>query len=111
MKPDEQKINTLEELKENWQRLKKELSDHLQDEITSCELDNQFEEPIWDMPVVDSKSVMMLSPVVERLTGRKIKPEWIKPGGYEDVDEAIVHLMQQIETSFQPDNGVDKNDR
>lgn len=69
-------------------------------EMSSFTADDE-ESDIWETPVVDSKTVVKLSPIVEELTGKKIKPEWIKCGGYESVEEAVEHLVKQIELDFE----------
>lgn len=66
-------------------------------EMSDFETDNEDEEDLWTTPLVDSKSVIKLSPIVEEMTGQKIKPEWIKPGGYDSLEDAISHLVQQLE--------------
>lgn len=86
-------------------KLKDSLANRLEEEIL-MDGDMQFEPKSEDeaslfaTPIVDSKTVMKLSPVVEAMTGKKIKPEWIKKGGYDSVDEAIIHLLKQLELDF-----------
>ena len=74
-------------------------------EMSDFETVDENEEDLWDTPLVDSKSVIKLSPIVEEMTGHKIKPEWIKPGGYESLDEAVSHLVQQLELDLQQAKG------
>lgn len=68
--------------------------------------DFEFEEHedknLFETPTVDSKSVIKLSPIIEETTGRKIKPEWIRPGGYDSVEEAVADLIRQIELDLTP---------
>ena len=101
--------NTAETLSlEDFQAVKNELIARLISELEleiemgDFELDDQ-ESDIWETPMVDSKTLVKLSPIVEELTGKKIKPEWIKCGGYESVQEAVSDLVKQIELDF--DNG------
>lgn len=78
--------------------LKAELEKYLEEEI---ECDDFFDDTnLFDTPIVDSKSVMKLSPIVEEYIGIKIKPEWIKCGGYDSLEEAVTHLLSQIEESI-----------
>jgi len=82
--------------------LEEDLTRALEEEVLMAEFENEDEgeEDLWDCASVDSKAVIKLSPIVEEHTGRKVKPEWIKPGGYDSVDEAITHLMEQLELEF-----------
>lgn len=78
-------------------QLIKKLEKRLQEEIDLQEFDNPPEGDLWELPVVDSKTVVKLSPLVEEDTGIKIKNQWIRNGGYDTVDEAINDLIQKIE--------------
>lgn len=86
-------------------KLKDSLANRLEEEIL-MDGDMQFEptsddeSSLFATPVVDSKTIMKLSPAVEAMTGKKIKPEWIKKGGYDSVDEAIADLLKQLELDF-----------
>lgn len=85
--------------------LKDSLATRLEEEIlmngeVQFEPEDEDEAALFATPVVDSKTVMKLSPIVEQMTGKKIKTEWIKNGGYESVDEAIAHLLEQLELDF-----------
>jgi len=82
--------------------LETDLTRALEEEALMAEFENEEEEDLWDCASVDSKAVIKLSPIVEEHTGKKVKPEWIKPGGYDSVDEAITHLMEQLELEFRP---------
>jgi hypothetical protein len=82
--------------------LEADLARALEEEALIAEFENEEEEDLWDCASVDSKAVIKLSPIVEEHTGKKVKPEWIKPGGYDSVDEAITHLMEQLELEFRP---------
>lgn len=44
---------------------------------------------------------MNLSPTVEKHTGSKLDPAWIKCGGYDSVSEAVNHLMEQLELKLE----------
>jgi len=91
---------------EEFHRVKKALVDKLTSrlEIEAALSDFDTEEfgdsDVFDNPGVDSKSVIKLSPIIEEATGEKVKPEWIKPGGYETVGEAVSDLMRQLELNF-----------
>ena len=50
----------------------------------------------WDLPTVDSKTVCKLSPIVEKITGHKLKPKWVRKGGYPSIDEAVSDLVSHI---------------
>lgn len=82
--------------------LETNLTRALEEEALMAEFGNEEEEDLWACASVDSKAVIKLSPIVEEHTGKKVKPEWIKPGGYDSVDEAITHLMEQLELEFRP---------
>jgi len=83
--------------------LSRKITDELEIEIemTDFETADENEEDLWETPVVDSKSVIKLSPIVEQMTGRKIKPEWIKPGGYDSLEDAVIDLVRQLELDLQ----------
>lgn len=85
----------------------KKISDQLEVEIEMAEFEavDENESDLWSTPLVDSKSVIKLSPVVEQMTGHKIKPEWIKPGGYDSLEEAVSHLVQQLELDLRKSEG------
>lgn len=52
---------------------------------------------LLDTPEVDSKTVVQLSPIVEEQTGGiKIKPQWIRKGGYSSIQEAARHVIAEI---------------
>jgi len=84
-------------------RIKSELEVEI--EMSEFETEDENEEDLWNTPLVDSKSVIKLSPIVEEMTGHKIKPEWIKPGGYDSLEEAVSHLVQQLELELQKAEG------
>jgi len=88
-------------------KIKDELSEKIEAELeveidmSDFETEDENEDDLWDTPLVDSKTVIKLSPLVEKVTGHKIKPEWIKPGGYDSVEDAVSHLIQQLELDLQ----------
>lgn len=84
--------------------LSRQLTACLETEAEMNEFDVEEESDLWDGPVVDSKTVVKLSPIVEEITGKKIKPEWIRSGGYNSINEAVTDLINQIELEFRNDN-------
>lgn len=102
---------TLDDFLNIKMKLKDSLASRLEEEILmngdiQFEPKNDDEASLFTTPVVDSKTVMKLSPVIEGMTGKKIKPEWIKNGGYDSVDEAIAHLLKQLELDFSHEGGA-----
>lgn len=113
MENEPNKINlTIEEFHGLKGTLKAQITAQLETEILcqSFEEDDDVDHDsdLWDTPAVDSKTIIKLSPLVEKLTGKKIKPEWIKPGGYDSTDDAVGHLVHQLELSFEQDE-AEKN--
>ena len=53
------------------------------------------------MPVVDSKTVMKLSPDVEELVGIEIDSKWLKKGGYNTNKETIDSLLDSVGKALQ----------
>lgn len=79
-------------------QLIKKLLERLQEEIDLMEFDDPPEGELWDdLPIVDSKTVVKLSPLLEEDTGMKLKNKWIRRGGYDSADEAIKDLIKKIE--------------
>lgn len=79
--------------------LKGQLSSALAKELSDCALPELGSDPnsdLWDLPTVDSKTVCKLSPVVKALVGRRLEPTWIRKGGYDSIDEAVQHLIDQL---------------
>jgi len=68
----------------------------LQKELKDCAWQPEPETDLWDLPTVDSKTVCKLSPIVLEIAGLKLKPKWVRKGGYESVDEAVDDLMAHI---------------
>ena len=49
---------------------------------------------LWDsMPAVDSKAVARTSPIFEEHLGRPLDVQYIRPDGYQSVDDMIRHLV------------------
>ncbi|MCW8875650.1 MAG: hypothetical protein OQJ89_02530 [Kangiellaceae bacterium] len=88
-------------------QLEEALNDKLEEEVELVifESESDDDSDLWETPAVDSKTVIKLSPIVEEITGHKIKPEWIKPGGYDDVAEAVDSLMEQLELELKKNEG------
>lgn len=82
--------------------LKTELTQELKNEVEFSEFETD-KKGLWDTPAVDSKSVIKVSPVVEKYTGKQLKPSWIKCGGYDSVPDAVNHIMEQLELEFDKD--------
>lgn len=106
-------ITTLDEFATVKGALYQSLAVRLEEEVlmngeVPFEPRDEDEAALFATPVVDSKTVMKLSPIVESMTGKKIKPEWIRNGGYESVDEAITHLLEQLELDFSNGEGDEK---
>jgi len=81
--------------------LSAQLSDRLQEEMEmlAFEVNDEANDLYEDLPVVDSKAVVKLSPLVEKMTGRKIDVKWIKNGGYDSKEEAISDLLDKIKAA------------
>lgn len=60
--------------------------------------DADEEDSLWgQIPSVNSKSVAQLNPIAEEEFEIKLKPEqWIKPGGFESIDEAVEAMLDAI---------------
>lgn len=76
--------------------MKAALTAGLEAELKDCAWQPEPNTDLWDLPTVDSKTVCKLSPIVEELTGHKLKAPWIRKGGYSSVDEAVDDLMARI---------------
>jgi hypothetical protein len=95
------KALTLSEFKAREEEIRTALRSALETELLDCaipELGGDASTDLWDLPVVDSKTVVKLSPVLDDLIGHRINPSWIKKGGYSSVDEAVNDLMDKIRT-------------
>lgn len=78
-----------------------QLHERLQEEVDMSEFETKEEDNDLydDLPVVDSKTVVKLSPLVERMTGRKIDIAWIKKGGYDSVSDAVDDLLSHVKNA------------
>lgn len=76
--------------------LKDRLTKDLEREQEDCALPDLAKDPLWDTPAVDSKTVAKLSPAVKELTGESLDPRWIQRGGYQTVEAAVTHILNQI---------------
>lgn len=72
------------------------LKSGLENELKDCAWQPEPDSDLWDLPTVDSKTVCKLSPIVEEMTGHKLRAPWIRKGGYSSVDEAVDDLMARI---------------
>lgn len=81
--------------------LKSELIEELETEVEFAEFETD-NKGLWETPAVDSKSVVKLSPTIQKYTGSQLDPAWIKCGGYDSVVEAVEHIMEQLELEFEP---------
>jgi hypothetical protein len=55
---------------------------------------------LWDaMPTIDSKTVATTVPIFERHLGIKLDVKRIKPGGYDNVDAMINHLVPLMQAA------------
>ncbi|CAI3805420.1 hypothetical protein [Rheinheimera sp. MM224] len=80
--------------------LKSDLIEELEAEVEFAEFETD-KKGLWETPAVDSKAVVKLSPTIQKYTGTKLDPTWIKCGGYDSVVEAVEHIMEQLELEFQ----------
>lgn len=81
--------------------LRERLTEALEQELVDCMLPELGSDPstdLWDLPEVDSKTVAKLSPVVKNLIGQRLRPSWIRKGGYDSIGQAIEDLLVQIRT-------------
>jgi hypothetical protein len=92
------KLLTLTEFAESLPTLRKRLTDALTKEQLDCALPDPTTD-LWDFPPVDSKTVAKLSPVVKELVGHRLRPTWIRKGGYTSIEDAVQDLLVQIRTN------------
>jgi len=78
-------------------KLRKQLTDALEKEQQDCALPDPTTD-LWDLPPVDSKTVVKLSPVVKALIGHRLRPSWIRKGGYASIEAAVHDLITQMRT-------------
>jgi len=77
--------------------LAKALAEGLDKELKDCAWQPDPTTDLWDsLPTVDSKTVCKLSPIIEMITGHKLKPSWVRKGGYENVAEAVADVMAKV---------------
>ncbi len=78
-------------------KLQAKLVDALQAQKADCLIPAApGETDLLDTPEVDSKTVVQLSPIVETATGHKLKPDWIRKGGYDSIEEAAQHVIAEV---------------
>lgn len=54
---------------------------------------------LWDlMPVVDSKATARSAPIFEKYLGIPLDIKLIRPGGYNSIDEMIIHLVPAMQS-------------
>ena len=96
--PDPISVDQFEAIKAD---LSDQLSERLQEEMDmrAFEINDEANDLYEDLPVVDSKAVVKLSPLVEKMTGRKIDVKWIKKGGYDSKEEAVSDLLAKIKAA------------
>lgn len=85
------------------QNLAQKLMSRLANEVTPDEfsapgVDQGPATDLWELPEVPSKAVVKLSGLVEDHLGVKLPPKFIRPGGYETVEEAVTDIMEQLRT-------------
>ncbi|MFG6412695.1 hypothetical protein ACG02S_02165 [Roseateles sp. DC23W] len=74
-------------------RLSQALEEEQSDDLAVPDLKDN---PMWETPEVDSKSVAKLSPLVKEITGSSLRPEWIQKGGYASIFEAVTDIIAKI---------------
>jgi hypothetical protein len=62
---------------------------------------------VFDVPAVDSKTVAKLSPIVESQIGYKLRPKWIRKGGYGSAEEAADDMISKIFENCYPPGSAD----
>lgn len=72
------------------------LTEALEAELKDCIIVEDATTDLWDLPTVDSKTVCKLSPIFEEQTGHKLKPSWVRKGGYETVPEAVTDILDKF---------------
>lgn len=69
------------------------LTTGLEAELKDCAWEAPPNTDLWDLPTVDSKTVCKLSPIVEAMTGHKLKAPWVRKGGYDSIAEAVSDIV------------------
>jgi hypothetical protein len=89
------KLLTLNEFTALLPKLRQRLLDGLTKELKDCALPDP-DTDLWDIPPVDSKTVVKLAPIIKDLIGHRLDPRWIRKGGYDSIAEAAADLIAQI---------------
>ena len=77
--------------------LAKALTEGLDKELKDCAWQPDPSTDLWEsLPTVDSKTVCKLSPILEKITGHKLKPSWVRKGGYQSISEAVADVMAKV---------------
>jgi len=95
------KLLTPAEFQSRRAELRKRLSEALEKERTDGALPDSgdvSDTDLWELPPIDSKSVVKLSPIVKELIGHRLDPQWIRKGGYSTVAEAVEDMLLHLET-------------
>ncbi len=60
------------------------------------------DDTLWgQVPPVNSKAVVQMNPVVEEYLEIELKPEqWIKPGGFDSIGEAVEAMLEAIKAEL-----------
>lgn len=62
---------------------------------------------LWEsMPMIDSKEVARTSPIFEEHLGRPLDIRLIRPGGYDSVENMILHLVPAMMDDPQTRGGI-----
>jgi hypothetical protein len=91
------KLLALEDFNAILPTLRQRLTDALTQEQQDCALPDPTTD-LWDFPPVDSKTVAKLSPCIKELVGHRLRPSWIRKGGYASIETAVQDLLAQIRT-------------
>ena len=85
-----------------FKEVEPKLQAELQDKLNSFKNEPiaGSDEDIPDIPVIDSKCMIKLSPTVDHHIGIKIEPGWLEPGGYSSAEDAVTSLMRRIEQTL-----------
>lgn len=90
------KLLSLREFSAIQGNLEKTLTEGLEAELKGGAWQADPDSDLWDLPTVDSKTVCKLSPIVEKVTGHKLKAKWVRKGGYPSIAEAVSDLISHI---------------
>lgn len=77
-------------------KLMQTLIDALIKEQQDCALPESGTD-LWDFPKVDSKTVVKLAPVIKELIGHRLRPKWIRKGGYSSIEGAVQDLLAHVQ--------------